>query len=596
MPSQATSSLLAVTVLLALWLGSGRCGTADTPGLGCDNGKLSLDRDLPADVVYWDCGVPTRPESTEIPPSIGTVYDPEPARQMCMDEPIAYSRTIPNSGAFRPVRAETGEYLYCPPQRWLNNLHNGDAVLLHHPCAPLHERRLLSGLARSCLTGYIITPHPQLNRHKPIALVSWGRTLELATAASLDVCDWLQTTQTTRSETDDATQTMKYNLLLTRSAEPRQLEGNETKGSLWRCCEQAVSSLLGSASVAPPSMKEEHLIRSKSREMRAAIGEVQEKNSERLNTTSQTHRTVTQKDSSMLGSSANSLVGKRNLSDPSFQRPTLQSKIPKQDQGFTHRPTTHSASVIFKTAVRTDSVGSRTSQAEKGGPVPETDLRGMDSSAGTDVLPDGGTSEQSHRDADSAKRSMKENKSDEERAADGETKDNQVVDVKEREAERKQKHIAAHSRHNSGNSGFHSASKTQSESQPREKPQPAILSEDCGGCQGERCDCAKTPGAETGAAVASKGLPRTPRTDEAMWAAAALGFLLVLLTLSVLHTRLYRRWRTVPSLYWHDPQRDYDSVADVIHRRLRIAKRRRKRSRRQECVLLPSSSSSDEYP
>lgn len=27
------------------------------------------------------------------------------------------------SGAYRPVMAESGEYVYCPPQRWLNNLH-----------------------------------------------------------------------------------------------------------------------------------------------------------------------------------------------------------------------------------------------------------------------------------------------------------------------------------------------------------------------------------------------------------------------------------------------------------------------------------------
>lgn len=53
----------------------------------------------------------------------------------------------------------------------------------------------------------------------------------------------------------------------------------------------------------------------------------------------------------------------------------------------------------------------------------------------------------------------------------------------------------------------------------------------------------------------------TPRTDEAAWAAAALGFLLVLLTLAVLHTRLYRHWRRPPSLYWHQPEQDHDSVA-----------------------------------
>lgn len=53
------------------------------------------------------------------------------------------------------------------------------------------------------------------------------------------------------------------------------------------------------------------------------------------------------------------------------------------------------------------------------------------------------------------------------------------------------------------------------------------------------------------------------RTDEAMWAAAALGFLLVLLTLSVLHTRLYRNCRAPSSLYWPESQQDYESVAGM---------------------------------
>ncbi|RXN07617.1 matrix metallo ase-20-like protein [Labeo rohita] len=51
-----------------------------------------------------------------------------------------------------------------------------------------------------------------------------------------------------------------------------------------------------------------------------------------------------------------------------------------------------------------------------------------------------------------------------------------------------------------------------------------------------------------------------PRTDEAVWAAGAVGFLLVLLTLSVLHTRLYRHCRSSTSLYWHDNQQDYENV------------------------------------
>lgn len=42
----------------------------------------------------------------------------------------------------------------------------------------------------------------------------------------------------------------------------------------------------------------------------------------------------------------------------------------------------------------------------------------------------------------------------------------------------------------------------------------------------------------------------TPRTEEAAWAASALTFLLVLLTLAVLYTRLHRKCRRGPSLYW----------------------------------------------
>lgn len=53
------------------------------------------------------------------------------------------------------------------------------------------------------------------------------------------------------------------------------------------------------------------------------------------------------------------------------------------------------------------------------------------------------------------------------------------------------------------------------------------------------------------------------RTNEAVWAAAALGFLLVLLTLSVLHTRLYRNCRAPSSLYWRESHQDYESVAGM---------------------------------
>ncbi|KAJ8280775.1 hypothetical protein GJAV_G00058840 [Gymnothorax javanicus] len=111
----------------------------------------------------------------------------------------------------------------------------------------------------------------------------------------------------------------------------------------------------------------------------------------------------------------------------------------------------------------------------------------------------------------------------------------------------------------------------------------------------ECCECVVTGAPPEGAVLRVK--QPTLRTDEAVWAAAALGFLLVLLALSVLHTRLYQHWRTAPSLYWHHPRHDDDSVADVVRRRLKMLGRKKRRApqgRRQDFMLLPSSSTEEE--
>uniref|UniRef100_A0A3Q1FUY0 Tumor protein p53 inducible protein 13 n=2 Tax=Acanthochromis polyacanthus TaxID=80966 RepID=A0A3Q1FUY0_9TELE len=642
MPSQATSSRVTVAVLAALLVSVSRCGESEPPGPGCDYGKVSLDMDLSAiGAVDWDCASSTWPESAQRLPSVDTVYDPEPARQICMDKPISYHHTIPNSGAYRPVRAESGEYLYCPPQRWLNNLHHGATVLLYHPCAPLIERHRLSVLARSCLPDYIITPHLQLNKHMPLALVSWGRTLELSTVASADICDWLETAQTRKDKSDGVSESREYNLLLTWSA--GQEQPRKMKESLRQCCEQIISSLLTGATLADlePTMKAEHLKEfkegGKSRQIRAALKNANERHTTTTNVSSQTNRNVSQRTgdvhnySTTLGPSADSVPEKRIHSNPSNAQEEPQSKSENLNQGPTRRPTAPLCSLTPKTTLRTHSL--RTPQSQKGRvtlqraalqPSPQpTKLRNPDLSAGKDALAhsvksvhnptarpeaetlrskDEGTDSIKHKDKDFDEHSMKvndskEKKSDKDYTAEGKMKDNEVVDVKEREVETKDIHRDRHSHRKSENAGFDSVAESQSESQPQPAHDSQYASFDCDSCKaGEQCDCSKASGAEAQAAVVNKGLPKTPRTDEAVWAAAALGFLLVLLTLSVLHTRLYRHWRTTPSLYWHDPRQDYDSVADVIRRRLRIAQRRRKRGRRQECVLLPSSSSSDEHP
>ncbi|XP_029373343.1 uncharacterized protein tp53i13 isoform X2 [Echeneis naucrates] len=541
MPSQTPSPPLTVTVVAALWVSLGRCGASEPPGPGCDNGKLRLDRDLPADdSVYLGCSVTPWPESAEVRPSIDTVYEPEPAMQVCMDEPIFYNQTIPNSGGYRPVRAESGEYLYCPPQRWLNNLH-------------------------------------------PIALISWGRTLELSTVASPDTCEALAITSATRNKFNGVNHVRKYNLLLTRPAKQHRQQHTQpeehstnNKEFLRQCCERAISSLLNNPTEA--ELETEVKKEGKGRKSRAAVREKQQivKNeSKRDNTTLLTgqinRKTIDATGvNKVLRPSADSPPGNRTLLDPPAPRESIsQSKI--QNQGVTLRSTPplayrQTATPLLSPKL-TDHKNTNPSAVDSERDHTETRRAPLLSSKDED------TESRRHRGEEKAYHKAI--------TGEGKMKDNEVVDVKERELEQRQTHGATHSHHKSENNGFDSVSKSQLESEP--EPQPARYlptSHDCDSC--------KASGA------ANQVLPRTPRTDEAVWAAAALGFLLVLLTLSVLHTRLYRHWRTTPSLYWHDPRQDYDSVADVIRRRLKIAKRRRKRGRRQECVLLPSSSSSDE--
>ncbi|XP_029923394.1 uncharacterized protein tp53i13 [Myripristis murdjan] len=686
MRSQTTSPPVTVTVLAALWVSVGRCGTAGSPWPRCDSGKFSLEKDLPQDAL-WDCPGSTWPVSTERSSSIDTVYDPEPARQVCMDKRISYNHTIPNSGAYRPVKAESGEYLYCPPQRWLNNLHHGATVLLYHPCAALRERLLLSVLARSCLSDYILTLHPELKKQTPVALVSWGRTLELPTVATSDICSWLETTTTTGSRYGDVWQTRKYDLLLTWPAEKHlsrkreqqymHLQTTETKESVRQCCEQTLFPLLdgGMDAELQSRKKRRSMIKMKEekkrRQSRAVIRENQENaedKEERENTAAHGLPQLTNQTSGTIFNITEKIQIHSKTSEPSAEplprtRTSSEASLRANSPGPRDAPFSPESEISNKSASLLVSGASKamltpaprgsTSSEPKLNAEPENhsltppakplqsnpeppDLKYPNSLAGNEVIPNGVSSEHSvstktetphwvqgqaalppskenaiedntditeQGDKVSAKCTPTQKDFDKDNIAHDKMKDNEVVDVKEREVEHNQTQSNTHIHSKTKKTGFDSASQTQSlpDLLPQNNhrlPQPASYlpnTHDCGDCDPDgHCDCAEASGTQDRAGVLSRGMPRTPRTDEAVWAAAALGFLLVLLALSVLHTRLYRHWRTTPSLYWHDPRQDYDSVADVIRRRLKIAKTRRKRGRRQECVLLPSSTSSDE--
>ncbi|XP_004857116.1 tumor protein p53-inducible protein 13 isoform X2 [Heterocephalus glaber] len=102
-----------------------------------------------------------------------------------------------------------------------------------------------------------------------------------------------------------------------------------------------------------------------------------------------------------------------------------------------------------------------------------------------------------------------------------------------------------------------------------------------GGCT---CPTQASP-APRAAAPPRVALGPTPRTEEAAWAAMALTFLLVLLTLAMLCTRLHRNFRQGDSIYWGPTADSQDTVAAVLKRRLLMPSRRIKRYRRRP--LLP---------
>lgn len=96
-----------------------------------------------------------------------------------MDKKIHYNTTLPTYGDHRPLWPVFGEYEFVPPQRWLHNIEHGAVVMLYHPCAHPAMINLLRGLVTSCIRKHIITPYLHLSGERPLALVTWGCSLEM---------------------------------------------------------------------------------------------------------------------------------------------------------------------------------------------------------------------------------------------------------------------------------------------------------------------------------------------------------------------------------------------------------------------------------
>jgi len=308
--------------------------------------------------------------------------------------------------------------------------------------------------------------------------------------------------------------------------------------SLRQCFERTVSSQLTAAMEAEPesNVKRESSRRMKERgqrrQIRAAV-KGEEGNQREDTITHRSNRTT-------------NISGTRDIQNHNFTLgpPTDPPEIQNTNQGLTPRSTTPSRTHMSRTTLTSDIIN----------PLADG-VNGEGNQTAGHEDEDEGTHSVEQRDEDFVKHSLRYNVSkanvfSEDDPAGGGRRGDEAVDVKGRELEPEPTHA-------DGN-GFHSVSKPRSESRRHQNPQPAGRPPDCDGCSaGGGCECDEDSGA-----VSKKGLPGTPRTDEAAWAAAAaLGFLLILLTLSVLHTRLYRHWRTAPSLYWRDTRQDYDSVA-----------------------------------
>ncbi|KAK3852118.1 hypothetical protein Pcinc_041278, partial [Petrolisthes cinctipes] len=109
------------------------------------------------------------------------------AQHVCMFHKITYNTTLPTFGSHRPLWPAFGEYLFVPVQRWLHSLEHGSIVMLYHPCAEpvlVHRlRKLLTG----CFRKHIITPYTLLTQERPLAILGWGCSLEMATVNSEEV-------------------------------------------------------------------------------------------------------------------------------------------------------------------------------------------------------------------------------------------------------------------------------------------------------------------------------------------------------------------------------------------------------------------------
>uniref|UniRef100_H3B256 Tumor protein p53 inducible protein 13 n=1 Tax=Latimeria chalumnae TaxID=7897 RepID=H3B256_LATCH len=566
----------------------------------CDDGKSHIEVDLPPSEEYT-CAGPhwLLPEDL---PSVERTYYEQPMIHLCMNEAIVYNETIPNSGPHRPKWAKYGEYIYLPPQRWIHNLEHGGFAFLYHPCVHQSLKEDLSLLARACLYKHVITAYGRLSQERPLALVTFGKTLEMSRVKLSEVVDWLRN-NVNRAHESEMLDDGDYEYLHIRGTELRSdkticpsrrlKEHNKTHARRKKKSNHVLSSGLimtvnpshlapacqSLRSVVQPVSDARQVLITLAREVKGTAvspskgkANVKRQEGEEVRT-GQTKLGALLKTLSGGVSQQEKLEPRSSNTSQGFLTPGVaaqydqssrvaDSGISKPEQnGEVNGTAAHEAHSDTDNSLHNENQKTSATQTRQGAVVPEQALpgnstveRGQGGAAGNvsniHITPEGDRWPKNEM--------------------------NQTLDLVGPSGghvvETSQRKDVGFPEAKAGSSHAHQAAAQKGaavEGQLSQDRHPAL-------------------------GKGREGYIPTPRTEEAVWAAAALTFLFVVLTLSVLYTRLYRKFRKSESLYWA-PEHHLDghnSVADIIKRRLMGKGRRKKVNsyRKRKTVLYENLS------
>ncbi|XP_061394679.1 uncharacterized protein LOC133330232 [Musca vetustissima] len=166
----------------------------------CDNGKDNINIDFDPEDKRHSYNYLCLGNRTVFEPNFNTTtiliehFVPaayQPAAK-CLNETISYGDSLPTFGPYRPLAPKFGNYKYLPPQRWLRSLSDGGIVMLYHPCAFSGQIKQLQNILQGCLYRHIITPSQLLTPQRPLALLAWGKCLQMSVVDDNTVVNFIK--------------------------------------------------------------------------------------------------------------------------------------------------------------------------------------------------------------------------------------------------------------------------------------------------------------------------------------------------------------------------------------------------------------------